>query len=104
MTNLEAFKTILEGTFSDSQLELWLINNNLNPSDTYVKENARLLDMAKIDSILLLVSTEQSVRELDYQITNRSVEDLLALIGALYAKWGMKNPLEKNKVRNANVW
>lgn len=104
MTNLEAFKAILEGTFTDDQLKIWLINNSLNPDDTYVKKNARLLDMAKIDSILLLISTEQSVRELDYLVTNRSVADLLDLIGALYAKWGMKNPLEKNKVRSANVW
>lgn len=104
MTNLEAFKGILVGTFTDEQLKVYLINNGLNPNDTYVKENAKALDFAKIDSLLLLVSSTQSVRELDYQITERSIADLKDLIGIIYDKWGVKNPLLKNKVKGVNRW
>lgn len=104
MTNLEAFKGILVGTFTDEQLKVYLINNGLDPNATYEKENAKALDFAKIDSLLLLVGVSQSVRELDYQITERSIADLKDLIGIIYDKWGVKNPLLKNKVKGVNRW
>lgn len=104
MTNLEAFKGILVGTFTDEQLKVYLINNGLGPNETYVKENAKALDFAKIDSLLLLVGVSQSVRELDYQITERSVADLKDLIGIIYDKWRVKNPLLKNKVKGVSRW
>lgn len=104
MTNLEAFKGILVGTFTDEQLKVYLINNGLDPNATYVKENAKALDFAKIDSLLLLVGVSQSVRELDYQVTERSIADLKDLIGIIYDKWGVKNPLLKNKVKGVNRW
>lgn len=104
MTNLEAFKGILEGAFTDAQLTIFLVNNGLNPTDEYVKENKKFLILAKIDSLLLLVNSTQSVRELDYQITERSTKDLLDLIGALYSEIGVKNKLIANKIRGRKVW
>lgn len=104
MTNLEAFKEILIGTFTENQMRIFLINSGINPEDEYIKSNEKALKLAKIDSLMLLINATQSVRELDYQITERSASDLRDIIGMIYADLGMKNPLEKNKIRGRKVW
>lgn len=104
MTNLEVLKGSVSGNFTDEQLSVLLVKVGLEPNEIYTSENQKAIDLATIETIIFLMGTSQSVRELDYQVTQRSYSDLLALINTLYAKWGLKNPYLRNKVNAPKVW
>lgn len=104
MTNLEVLKGSVSGNFTDEQLSVLLVKVGLEPNEIYTSENQKAIDLATIETIIFLMGTSQSVRELDYQVTQRSYSDLLGLINTLYAKWGLKNPYLRNKVTSPKVW
>lgn len=104
MTNLEVFRGSISGSFTDEQLSALLVKVGLEPTAIYTIENQKQIDLATIETIIFLMGTSQSVRELDYQITQRSFADLRGLLDILYAKWGMENPYLRNKVKGMNVW
>lgn len=104
MTNLEVLKGNISGNFTDSQLTAMLVKVGLEPTDVYNSENEKKIDLARIETIVFLMGTSQSVRELDYQVTQRSFNELKGLLDILYAKWGIENPFLRNKVRGRSVW
>lgn len=104
MTNLEVLKGNISGNFTDSQLTDMLVKVGLEPMDVYNSDNEKKIDLARIETIIFLMGTSQSVRELDYQITQRSFDELKGLLDILYAKWGIENPFLRNKVRSRSVW
>lgn len=104
MTNLEVLKGSISGGFTDTQLSAWLVKVGLEPNDIYTSENQKEIDLATIESIIFLMSTSQSVRELDYQITQRSFADMKGLLNLLYIKWGLKNPYLNNNVTGKSPW
>lgn len=104
MTNLEVFRGSISGSFTDEQLSTLLVKVGLEPTAIYTIENHKQIDLATIETIIFLMGTSVSVRELDYQITQRSYADLLGLLNILYAKWGLKNPYLANKVTAPKVW
>lgn len=104
MTNLEVLKGSVSGGFTDLQLNTYLVKVGLEPTDVYVTENQKKIDLATIETIIYLMGTSQSVRELDYQITQRSFADLMGLLNMLYLKWGIPNPYLQNKVTGKAIW
>lgn len=104
MTNLEVLKGSVSGGFTDLQLSTYLVKVGLEPTNVYVTENEKKIDLATIETIIYLMGTSQSVRELDYQITYRSNAEYQMLINKLYAKWGIPNPYLQNKVTGKAIW
>lgn len=104
MTNLEVLKGSVSGGFTDVQLGTYLVKVGLEPTQEYTTENQKGIDLATIETIIYLMGTSESVRELDYQVTQRSFSDLLGLLNLLYKKWGLKNPYLQNIVTSPNVW
>ena len=83
MTNLEVLKGNISGNFTDSQLTAMLVKVGLEPTDVYNSENEKKIDLARIETIVFLMGTSQSVRELDYQVTQRSFDELKGLLDIL---------------------
>lgn len=104
MTNLEGLKGSILVSLPDSNFIASLAKVGLNPTDEYETKNAKLLDMAQIELIGSMFTMAQSVRELDYQITNASFDALKALRLILLGKWGLPDPLLLNKVKGISVW
>lgn len=104
MTNLEVLKGSISASFTDEQLSALLVKVGLEPTENYTIENQKQIDLATIESIIILMGTSESVRELDYQVTQRSFNDLMGLLNVLYAKWGKPNPYLRNKVTSKKVW
>lgn len=104
MTNLEVLRGSISGNFTDAQLSALLVKEGLEPNEIYTIENKNKIDLATIETIIFLMGTSESVRELDYQITQRSFNDLLGLLNLLYRKIGKPNPFLQNKVTAKPVW
>lgn len=104
MTNLEVLKGSISASFTDEKLSALLVKVGLEPTGIYTIENQKQIDLATIESIIILMGTSESVRELDYQVTQRSFNDLMGLLNILYAKWGLKNPYIANRVKGVSVW
>lgn len=104
MTNLEVLKGSISASFTDEKLSALLVKVGLEPTEIYTIENQKQIDLATIESIIFLMGTSESVRELDYQVTQRSFNDLMGLLNILYAKWGLKNPYIANRVKGVSVW
>lgn len=104
MTNLEVLKGSISASFTDEKLSALLVKVGLEPTEIYTIENQKQIDLATIESIIILMGTSESVRELDYQVTQRSFNDLMGLLNILYAKWGLKNPYIANRVKGVSVW
>ena len=104
MTNLEVLKGSVSGSFTDEQLSVLLVKVGLEPTAVYTIENQKQIDLATIETIIFLMGTSESVRELDYQITQRSFADLKGLLDLLCNKWGVKNPTLRDKVKGVSVW
>lgn len=104
MTNLEVLKGSISASFTDNQLSVLLVKIGLEPTQIYTIENQKKIDLATIEAIIYLMSTSQSVRELDYQVTQRTFDELQGLINVLYAKWGLKNPYLRNNVNGKPIW
>ena len=104
MTNLEVLKGSISASFTDEKLSALLVKVGLEPTAVYTIENQKQIDLATIESIIFLMGTSESVRELDYQVTQRSFNDLMGLLNILYAKWGLKNPYIANRVKGVSVW
>lgn len=104
MTNLEVLKGSTSGGFTDIQLSTYLVKVGLEPTQVYVTENQKAIDLATIETIIFLMGTSQSVRELDYQVTQRSFSDLMGLLNVLYMKWGIQNPYLRNNVTGKAIW
>lgn len=104
MTNLEVLKGSISGGFTNEQLSTYLVKVGLEPTEIYTTDNQKQIDLATIETIIFLMGTSQSVRELDYQVTQRSFTDLMGLLNVLYAKWGIQNPYLRNNVTGKAIW
>lgn len=104
MTNLEVLKGSISGGFTNEQLSTYLVKVGLEPTSIYTTDNQKAIDLATIETIIFLMGTSQSVRELDYQITQRSFTDLMGLLNLLYMKWGIQNPYLRNNVTGKAIW
>lgn len=104
MTNIEVLQGSLIGSFTDVQLNAVLVKQGLDPSAEYKAENERKIDFATASLLFTLSTMAESVKELDYAITNRSSTDLLAMIKAIYAKWGVRNPYANDKIKGSRPW
>ena len=104
MTNLEVLKGSISGGFTNEQLSTYLVKVGLEPTEIYTTDNQKAIDLATIETIIFLMGTSQSVRELDYQVTQRSFADLMGLLNLLYMKWGIQNPYLRNNVTGKAIW
>lgn len=104
MTNLEVLKGSTSGGFTNEQLSTYLVKVGLEPTEIYTTDNQKQIDLATIETIIFLMGTSASVRELDYQVTQRSFTDLMGLLNVLYAKWGIQNPYLRNNVTGKPIW
>lgn len=104
MTNLEVLKGSISGGFTNEQLSTYLVKVGLEPTSIYTTDNQKAIDLATIETIIFLMGTSQSVRELDYQVTQRSFTDLMGLLNLLYMKWGIQNPYLRNNVTGKAIW
>lgn len=104
MTNIEVIKSRVAQPIPSITLENALINQELNPSDQYDTRNNKSIDIALIDCLFYLCTNPQSVKELDYSITQHTIDDWLKLISFLCSKHNLPDPTIKNKVRNGNAW
>lgn len=104
MTNLEVLKGSISGGFTNEQLSTYLVKVGLEPTEIYTTDNQKQIDLATIETIIFLMGTSQSVRELDYQVTQRSFSDLIGLLNLLYMKWGIQNPYLRNNVTGKAIW
>lgn len=109
MTNLEALRlqsTIIK-SIPDDVLEFQLSSNDLTGSGTYEKDNLKSIELSFAGLLLFVATQPQSVKELDYQITNVSAGDLLAIRSGILRKYGIPDnmsPFRDNITNATNLW
>lgn len=107
MTNLE----ILQGSnglgyeLTQQQYEAALTKNGLVPSDEYVAENAKAIDLAISDLIPVLITAYKKLQDDGFSIEMQSISDLWALRAWYRAKWGLPDdrPTTGAKLYNATI-
>lgn len=104
MTNLEVLQSRIGQSLPINTLESNLISQGLNPTENYDPKNNKTIDLALIDCIAFIMTLPQSVKELDYQLTQQSIDGLMTLISYICSKWDIDNPTIKNKVKSPSVW
>ncbi len=99
MTNLEALResSAIFANIPDGKLYFQLARQNLAPAEDYNPENDKQIDLATAGLLLFVATQPQSVKELDYQITNVSASDLLAIRSGILSKYGIADEMNPDK-------
>lgn len=95
MTNREALQAQIAQSVPQATIELKLAEQGLNPADDYIptdEANRKGIDLALAGIILYICLSPESVKELDYQLTQRDIEGLMRLRGTLLSKWDEPDP------------
>lgn len=91
MTNREALVSKVGIPVRPNSVTTVLVDENIDPDGEYLpldKDCRRGVDLALAALILVLSLSPDSVKELDYQITSRSIEGLLKIRKGLLKKMG----------------
>ena len=103
MTNLEALGATVNYPVEDVKLQRILIDNGLSDSDDY-SGITKDFELATAAVYVLLVSSA-NIAEGGYSVSMTDKSNMIKLAGAIYAKYGVDNPLKANKIRNrSNYW
>ena len=89
-TSSEVLQSKIGQSVPQATLDTALAERGLNPAEDDVPsdENQRTaMDLSQADVILYICSLPQSVKELDYQLTQHDIDGLLRLRTGLLAKW-----------------
>lgn len=100
MTNREAVKSLIGFDIPDSVLDARATLSGLTLDDEYQAKRIKVIVRFSASLMLYVAQTPSSIREIDWQITNRSVEELLLLRKAMLAENGVEDTFGKPKVKN----
>lgn len=98
MTNLEALQATIGSNYPlnpNAYVKALLDAPNtpgllaLNPTDDYVSDNAKTVDICAAGLIWVLLTSPQSIKEGGYEITNASAAALQATRTMLLGKYGI---------------
>lgn len=101
MTNREALISKIGIPVKPSSVTTALTDEGINPDGEYLpitEEGRRGIDLALAALILVLSLSPESVKELDYQITSRSIDGLLNIRKGLLKRWGVKDEMDDGPV------
>lgn len=101
MTNREALISKIGVPLRPDSVDTALNDEDVNPDGEYLpKDNdcRRGVDLALAALILVLSLSPESVKELDYQLTSRSIAGLLTIRKGLLKKWGVEDEMDDGPV------
>jgi len=97
MTNREALISKIGIPLRPGSVNTALVDQGVNPDGEYLPQDndcRRGVDLALAALILVLSLSPESVKELDYQLTSRSIEGLLKIRKGLLKKWGVDDEMD----------
>lgn len=89
-TTREVLQSKIGQSVPQATLDTALAERGLNPADEYVPSDEtqrKAMDLSHADILLYVCTLPQSVKELDYQLTQHDIDGLLRLRTGLLAKW-----------------
>lgn len=92
MTNREALQAKIGQRVKAASIDLVLLENGLNPLEEYsptIENNRKSLELAQAELLFLLCTSPDSVKELDFHLTQRDIDKLLKLRSILLKRWGV---------------
>lgn len=103
MTNREAVKGMIGFPIPDSVLDAraGLVGIDLNIE--YNPRDSKIIARFSANLLLYVAQSPESIREIDWQITNRSVDDLMKLRKYILADNGIVDTLLQPKI-NSKAW
>lgn len=108
MTNLQALQAEIIGRDIPAiTLELSLLKVGLSSDDNYiVPDNIEKVETALAGLITTIALSPKSVQELDYQLTDRDVDELLKLRLIIIKRYGLVDELaeKENTVTGRSPW
>lgn len=90
MTNAEALQSKFSQNVPQATIDLALAERGLNPAGDYnpvIEDQRKAMDLSQADVILYFCTLPQSVKELDYQLTQHDIDSWLRLRSGLLDKW-----------------
>lgn len=103
MNNLEALKSAVSYPIDEMKLRKALIDQSIDENGTYsgLSQSFELATAA----VYILILTAANVSEGDYQLSMTDKSNMFKLVGAIYSKYGLKNPLNTSTIKNkSNYW
>ncbi|SMG32203.1 DUF6706 family protein [Sphingobacterium psychroaquaticum] len=97
MTNREALLSDISIRVKPNSVTKVLIDQGVNPDGEYLPQDEqcrRGVDLALAALILVLSLSPESVKELDYQLTSRSIEGLLKIRKGILKRWGVEDEMD----------
>ncbi|MBE8712541.1 DUF6706 family protein [Sphingobacterium hungaricum] len=99
MTNRKALLSKVNFPVKPDTVTTVLLEQNINPEEEYTPQNEESrkgIDLALAALIFVVALSPESVKELDFQLTQRSIDGLLKLRRAILKKWGMPDEMEED--------
>lgn len=103
MTNKEAVKALIGFDIPDSVLEARAELLGIDLSANYDPTKSKVIARFSANLLFYVAQQPQSIREIDWAITNYSLKDLLALRSAILQEAGISDSIGKPTIR-ARVW
>lgn len=103
MNNLEALKSAVSYPIDEMKLRKALIDQSIDENGIYsgLSQSFELATAA----VYILILTAANVSEGDYQLSMTDKSNMFKLVGAIYSKYGLKNPLNTSTIKNkSNYW
>lgn len=104
MTNREAVKGIIGFPIPDTVLDTRAELVGIALDDTYDIKFKKKIVAFSASLLLYIAQTPASIREIDWQITNRSIDDLLKLRKAILAEHGIPDTVLSPKINSKPWW
>lgn len=107
MTNLEALQSVIGSNypFDENIYQKALVDQDINPDDSYSSENKKGIDLA-FAGILLSVIVSVDIQEGGYKVTNADRNALIKILNSIYQRWDLppfvddQNPV----LQSINLW
>lgn len=99
MTNREALLSKINIPVKPGSVTTVLLEQNIIPDEEYTPQNEESrkgVDLALAALIFVVALSPDSVKELDYLLTQRSIDGLLKLRKGLLKRWGMPDEMEED--------
>lgn len=107
MTSREALLSKVNFPVKPGSVTTVLLEQGINSEEDYtpeIEESRKGIDLALAALIFVVALSPESVKELDYQLTQRSIDGLLKLRRGLLKRWGMPDEMEEdNAPRITNI-
>ncbi len=104
MTNKEAVKAFIGFNIPDEVIEAQAQLIGLDLTAEYDKKDRKKIVYFTANLLLYVAQTPQTIREIDWSITNRSVEEIMSIRKYLLASNGIKDTLLQPKISSKPWW